>query len=240
MQNGFGWASSLSSSLAAQKVVSWSGGGSLSDLFLKKPIDISHLAAASSWKMSHENNQEQQQLLSNQGHHHNNQVVVVNHHKCTHESKAKLGFPCEVCHPEYSGIFSKTFEDKGAMSIPTTSAPQHAHHHMPPPSLILHPQMGPSSGVLLQPPPSNPANPASVASGRRNSGTKKSSNNNSAPVKHFLCPVCQRSFSQKGNLKTHMMIHAGDKPYACQVTFLFFSCLFVSGLCYLICLPFTH
>ncbi|KAI2799594.1 hypothetical protein BLOT_011500 [Blomia tropicalis] len=45
-----------------------------------------------------------------------------------------------------------------------------------------------------------------------NRSTKNSSNN-----KQFLCPMCNKLFTQKGNLKTHMMIHSGDKPYACHV-----------------------
>ncbi|KAI1292125.1 Gastrula zinc finger protein XlCGF8.2DB [Halotydeus destructor] len=45
------------------------------------------------------------------------------------------------------------------------------------------------------------------------SNRSKSNANN----KQFLCPHCHRCFTQKGNLKTHMMIHSGEKPYACQI-----------------------
>ena len=34
--------------------------------------------------------------------------------------------------------------------------------------------------------------------------------------KPYPCPTCQRPFARLHQLKTHMMIHSGEKPHACQ------------------------
>ena len=33
----------------------------------------------------------------------------------------------------------------------------------------------------------------------------------------FQCQTCFKSFTQKGNLKTHQLIHSGLKPFSCEV-----------------------
>ena len=31
------------------------------------------------------------------------------------------------------------------------------------------------------------------------------------------CPICGKEFSQKGNVRAHMLLHTGEKPFRCEV-----------------------
>ena len=35
--------------------------------------------------------------------------------------------------------------------------------------------------------------------------------------KPFVCPHCPKGFTQKANLERHISLHTGDKPFACTV-----------------------
>uniref|UniRef100_A0A7S2X7V3 C2H2-type domain-containing protein n=1 Tax=Lotharella oceanica TaxID=641309 RepID=A0A7S2X7V3_9EUKA len=35
--------------------------------------------------------------------------------------------------------------------------------------------------------------------------------------KEYMCPLCERNFSQKCNLDSHVRTHTGERPYACSM-----------------------
>ena len=35
--------------------------------------------------------------------------------------------------------------------------------------------------------------------------------------KPYICEICEKRFRQTSNLKTHMLVHSGQKPYTCEL-----------------------